>query len=773
MRRVHLFIATAVCLGAGALAAQATGRPQLADAFVAHAVPLAPAGTPALACAAAGAPARHVFLAPSDGRLEASVTSPGWTAVIVDAQGRSASGDAFTEVGAVRASAFVRRNAKVTINACRLSGTARSAVVKYRFLAGQTAPSVRVAKGYHYLAPGQPASLQETVTVNIVVAGYSRSRVPAKTLLDQLPKVSRPVERAPYWYKIKRELGITYTYRYRVTYADQAWQNRFFRYLATNGKQAAPTEFQRMYNDQKANHVVIRKNLRVDAVRVEQYLAKHPPRGVDTTKDTFFLLNWFGRKDFQFHTYRKVDEANDDTKIRLGDRDAFQGIAGGGSAYDDPESGLRKRYRVFFHDLSAGPEQWTGNWEVDAPNIAMRMPPVWEYRAGGPGDPDDLAIDLGLVVRYVGLDTLFTASPLYPVSPTFPVQPSTLVTDTVMYELDARRNVKDAFFNPKAFTAAHRKLARGINYQVGERDGSLVNPQLAPCFAGAYVTALQPIAANVPQGCYPQYPYPIYRNPYVHEAATWATKLPVKAGRHDLGQFVYAMPGDVPDEANLCFAYADDNGVDGTQSMVFAFVNRCLDHIGLTNLLIHETGHHLGMSHPHDGFDWADDEDFGPVGDKQFVWVGTEAFTAMNYSWNQGEFGQFDYDNYDRWLAASYISQAQSIATKVLGKAGTSTHLHAADRAIGRSRSLVAAHRYAEASSAAHAAYAAVLRAAGTAHVRVTAVRDGYHLATTIPTGGQLPPTYANGEMIEVVDGVARMRPISELPGLGALAPRR
>jgi hypothetical protein len=39
---------------------------------------------------------------------------------------------------------------------------------------------------------------------------------------------------------------------------------------------------------------------------------------------------------------------------------------------------------VWFHDLSAGPESWTANWNVDTPGLDgngvedYRMPPIWE-----------------------------------------------------------------------------------------------------------------------------------------------------------------------------------------------------------------------------------------------------------------------------------------------------------------------------------------------------------------------------------------------------------
>ena len=62
--------------------------------------------------------------------------------------------------------------------------------------------------------------------------------------------------------------------------------------------------------------------------------------------------------------------------------------------------------------------------------------------------------------------------------------------------------------------------------------------------------------------------------------------------------------------------FADDNWRDGTQSYVFGFVAPFLQAAGygFTTTSIHEVGHHLGMSHPHDGFDSERNLDYVPTG---------------------------------------------------------------------------------------------------------------------------------------------------------------
>ena len=77
--------------------------------------------------------------------------------------------------------------------------------------------------------------------------------------------------------------------------------------------------------------------------------------------------------------------------------------------------------------------------------------------------------------------------------------------------------------------------------------------------------------------------------------------------------------------------YADDNWTDGTQSYVFAFDtagDRDLGY-GFSTTAVHEFGHHIGMSHPHDGYDAEAGLDFDAVDATYFAWSGDESNTIM------------------------------------------------------------------------------------------------------------------------------------------------
>ena len=107
-----------------------------------------------------------------------------------------------------------------------------------------------------------------------------------------------------------------------------------------------------------------------------------------TRVPTIFFINWHGRRDFRVHVYEKTGEPDPDTGYDFGAlNDDRKMVAWGGMTPDDEETGLGGRgvHRVWFYDLSAGPEAWAGNYDVDNPDLDgddvadCRIPVAWEY----------------------------------------------------------------------------------------------------------------------------------------------------------------------------------------------------------------------------------------------------------------------------------------------------------------------------------------------------------------------------------------------------------
>ena len=156
---------------------------------------------------------------------------------------------------------------------------------------------------------------------------------------------------------------------------------------------------------------------------------------------------------------------------------------------------------------------------------------------------------------------------------------------------------------------------------------------------------------------------------------------------------------------------------------------------GLTTTDIHEVGHHLGMSHPHDGYDSETGEDFGGTGPYYFANSGDQTNSIMSYIDVNWDFSTFDRDNAARFYAATYVTTANTVAEMVLeeGTNGAANALlDSADDLIGDSEDALAMHDYAGAFGAAQAAYNKTLAAADAVGVDVPATNDGWRVVQKV-----------------------------------------
>lgn len=152
----------------------------------------------------------------------------------------------------------------------------------------------------------------------------------------------------------------------------------------------------------------------------------------------------------------------------------------------------------------------------------------------------------------------------------------------------------------------------------------------------------------------------------------------------------------------------------------------------MTNIMIHEGGHHFGLSHPHDGYDWEEDVDFASqLTGWRFAWIGDESNTVMNYMDINNDFSQFDRDNLNRWHSAAYSTAVNAIAGKILRnekKAETYVGLRRADALIGEASRLIAEHHYLDAARNAKEAYLLARAAAERIGINVPASNSGIRL---------------------------------------------
>jgi hypothetical protein len=601
--------------------------------------------------------------------------------------------------------------------------------------------------GFQHLDPGGPPDLRETVPVNIVFVGYEPTQIDTAGFRAALPERYDPVARYPRYYGADEDLGLHYRFQYDLTFAGPAWENAFFGEL---GRLAMPrgrlSDAQQAYNAQVNNRLDVTTSYTIDAPAVERWLAGHAPAGVDTRENTIFFINWYGRSDFLFHAYVKRGEPVPDNGFDVGSLDDRDLIAWGGTTPDDEETGLGAlgERRVWFHDLSAGPDFWTGSWNVDIADLDgdgqadYRLPPVWEYAAGGYRSPAALTGDLALVTRYVGINLLFTPSPVFDPAITPDRLPDRIDIDVNTFEGIPGFDASATLFQPDYVLDEVQELLR-LPMTIDTQDleyGGVSQRSLegwADTFFGDPNAEVTYTDLGNQSG---------YSNLFYDAVANLPAYLDDTGIRG--GQYTYeaVMLNYAIQTPTAVFGLADENWWNGTQGFLHVVLNaqQIFDFgITMTGVAIHELGHHFGLSHPHDGYDSERGIDYVPTGPLFFAWTGNNVNSVMGYMFHNFDFGQFDRDNMNRYQTSAYVRSANAIAEDVLASGpplAARVALHLADFLVGRAEAALAGHDYARGRDCAKLGYETVLLAARLSGVEVLPSDDGRTLPPVSGGGG-------------------------------------
>lgn len=592
-----------------------------------------------------------------------------------------------------------------------LTVLALGAVLLAPFAGQAAAPPSYVA-----LQPGGITELAETVPLTVVYVGIDPDLDEVRA---ELPTASAPrVRAASFYYGIEVDLGIRWTYDVTHVVADPAWTQQVYdrmdQLAGDHEAHESLTVYQQQYAAQPAatRTLVDAENQWIDAPSMEKWLADHPPAGVDTTLPTIYLLDRSPEDGWYPHVYTKTNEPDPDTGFNYGQvRHARKVTAWGGTAFNDDEDGDGTINRVWFYDLSAGPELFAGTFDVTHADVDgdgrrdYRIPPGWHYGPEGyvhPGYPGtvSLSTDLGKVIRFVGLDLLFTSSPLYLPWFTPDRMPETVNLDVNTIEAWAGMDASETLFDAGLLGAEHQDLPTGYDVTVDSTDVR---------FAGDVKQCYLQWVRNVP--CYldrhPQYPG--FANLFLN----WAHRTHLfQDGDADYEAAVvnYAI-GSLGQVNDLLLGYADDNWLNATPSISATFTDPEVVRFGLgmTSTVIHEVGHHTSMSHPHDGYDPESGVDFGPTGDHFYAWLGDYSSSVMSYIRLNWDFSQFDHDNSARHHAAGYALAANRVAAAVEAAPGSAGALAEADAALVATQEAFADHEYVAALGHAEHAYRTLL----------------------------------------------------------------
>ncbi len=561
---------------------------------------------------------------------------------------------------------------------------------------------------FQALQPGEFVTHALDVPVRIVLIGFEEGSIDEAALSSLLPQAYKPVVRYPQVYGLSgRDLGLEYRFAYRVVRKGPRFEERFFAHLAAIGRTAQRTLYQTLYNAQAgkvAGVEVPEEVLFIDAPSVERWLARNDAS--DDRAHTLYFVNWYGREGFRFHVYTREGDPDPDTGF------AFAGLAsrkvvswGGGSG------------RSWFYDFSAGPEFWGGSFNVDDADLDgdgeadYRIPVIWEYALGGYRAPALLSFDMGLVARFVAINLLFAPSPLYDPLVTAPGPLGRKIAHVTMLEDDPDPAQKGAgFFDPELTRAKLQSFQPYYRWRVKLA-------ALDPLDAGARKTLEIFTLNDVQDDCWVEIGTPIAQ-PFCYFSAHRDSYVPRYARRDYVAPVFAFNTTDAGLGAQFgLLGFADDNWRDGTQSMVFTFGApgyRALGY-GFTSTTVHELGHHVGLSHPHDGYDPELGLDYGPSGFFYFAWLGDETDTVMHYFGLSNGFGANDRDNMRRWEAAGYLNRANVLAGDLLASPRPEKAravLRAADAHAARARRALGRFDYLEAATDARWAYSLLADAA-------------------------------------------------------------
>jgi hypothetical protein len=528
------------------------------------------------------------------------------------------------------------------------------------------------ARDFDGLKPGKFVEQKLTVPVRVVLIGFRPGQVSDATVRSFLPATYTPVARYPNFYgpNVGRDLGLEYHFRYDILRKGRDFSDAFFERLRKIGTKGDIAPFQQAYNDQANNILdVTGPVLYIDAPRVEKWLDENDNGPRDDRGYTVYFINWWGRDDFKFHVYTKTDEPDPDTNYNFGiERGSRKMVGWGGSSS-----------RRWFYDFSAGPEAWAGNYDVDDADVDgdgladYRIPPIWEYAAKGYRAPGLLSGDIGRLTRYVAIDLLFTTSPLYDPLVTAPAAGGSKTVHVAM--LEDEPGVSGLDFYDRAYARSKwRKFEPYYSWKAGLSDTNPIDDASKHAFDVFVGNVADPSACYVPFG-------DTFAELFCFFADHFSDYIPAYPAR-DYVEKVFAFDTNDPGLGGL-LGFADDDWATGTQTFVFMFDgvdSRDLGY-GFTTTGIHEVGHHLGMSHPHDGYDAETGLDFDSVGPFYFAWAGDESNTVMHYIALSNGFGQFDQDNMYRWETAGYLNWANRIAGDILNNSNRNRVLDALQRA--------------------------------------------------------------------------------------------
>jgi hypothetical protein len=515
------------------------------------------------------------------------------------------------------------------------------------------------------IEPGGHPALHIATPVNIVFVGYQPKAIDVHRILSQLPIQGDPIVRTDQSFGIPgtpQDVGLRYDYKYQVQFAGSAFDDAFFGYLSSIAIVGPIDHYQELYNEQQHNDLDVGPTTAyIDANATEAWLEQQSRQrlGIPSYQDTVFLVNWYGRPDFQFHDYYHLGNLDPATGFDFGTLSESLTRAWGGNSGP-----------TWFYDLSAGPDWGDNSYDVDDADLdgngvpEYRMPPIWEYGNTTAYRPfTDLSGDLAKVIRYDAIDMLFTPSPIFDPAATVPSPGGVKRLEVDVLEGDPSNSGLSQMFGSIVQNSAqglepYYGVTVGVTDQplaIGALDAYNIAAGISDAPGCSDFTTFGPTGLPEAElGCY-------FRDNRAQYFPASPGDAVIPVADFAVPQYNFPFIGStIPDFQTGEPAWAIEFGVAPPPGFISLY--------SITETTIHETGHFVGLSHPHDGYDSTSGIEFDPEGAFNFAWDSDESATPMSYLPDGGSltFDRFDRDNMSRWQVARLLDLADTDAAAIL-----------------------------------------------------------------------------------------------------------
>ncbi|MBK9153623.1 MAG: hypothetical protein IPM25_05325 [Chloracidobacterium sp.] len=560
------------------------------------------------------------------------------------------------------------------------------------------------------LKPGQFQEIEQRLKINVVFIGFERGngyqQINEGRFRDYLPRRYRSRDmNALGDGSLGEFLGNSFDFQYKTVFAKQAFENSLFTFLDSNRVECPVDYYQEAYNADPAGVLDIPDNSCIDSTLTERWLADHAYQlGVDASEYTVFFINWWGRPDFKHHVYYNYlqSDVDPDTGTNLALYQGWGTGQWGGTTPDDEQNGLGELRRVWFHDVSAGPEWATSNWDVSNADINgdgyydYRMPPIWEYgNMSGYRPFDTLSEDLSYVIRYVAIDAQFTTSSVYHPALYTERLPSTIQANLIYFNNDPPNRGQDQV-KPDRTLLEIGKMKPFSTFSSHEQELPYT-PEHDLIYQCSKIWLWVEFT-----NCYPGRSIP---------------------GRYDMDIFhgdriTDYRSGDADDQImNFVYTVTNDDAPYGLLGYGPGFTYEWNYEagrgfyglpIGLTHTLIHEIGHRFGKNHTFIGYDYEE----GVLIADNFILMALNTDSVMSYQRLSNNFSQFDRDNQNRWMTAISFNKANELLPGILAHPDREQyrwHLETADEDAKRALNEYRQMDYHNAVGSAKSAYDRVL----------------------------------------------------------------